>query len=42
MAKKRMIIKIDISGCKNMKEQAKILEFIEQGKLKISVFTTKK
>jgi len=35
--KKRNIIKIDLSGCKNMKEAEKVIELIVSGKVKIKV-----
>lgn len=38
MAKtKRKLIKIDVSGCKNMKEVNRIIEYVTTGKLKISI-----
>ena len=38
MAKeKRKLINIDLSGCKNMKEAGRIIKYIAEGKLKISV-----
>ena len=35
--KNRKIIKIDLSGCKNMKEIGRIITYIAEGKLKITV-----
>ena len=35
--KKRNIIKIDLSGCKNWKEAQKIIEVISSGRVKIKV-----
>jgi hypothetical protein len=35
--KNRKLIKIDVSGCKNMKEVNRIIEYITTGKLKITV-----
>jgi len=35
--KNRKIIKIDLSGCKNMREAGRIINYIADGKLKITV-----
>ena len=35
--KKRNIIQIDLSGCKNYKECMKVMELITSGKVKIKV-----
>jgi len=35
--KKRKIIKIDLSGCKNMKEINRIIEYFSEGKIKITI-----
>ena len=35
--KKRNIIKIDLSGCKNWKEAQKIMDLVSSGKVKIKV-----
>ena len=35
--KKRKLIKIDVSGCKNMKEVSRIIAYVTTGKLKITV-----
>ena len=35
--KKRNIIKIDLSGCKNWKECEKAIELISSGKVKIMI-----
>jgi hypothetical protein len=35
--KNRKLIKIDVSGCKNMKEINRIIEYITTGKLKITI-----
>jgi len=35
--KKRNIIKIDLSGCKNWNEARKVIELITSGKVKIKV-----
>ena len=35
--KKRNLIKIDLSGCKNWKEAQKIIEVISSGRVKIKV-----
>ena len=37
MEKKRRLIKIDLSGCKNMKEAGRIINYIADGKIKLSV-----
>lgn len=37
MKKKRRLIKIDLSGCKNMKEAGRIINYIADGKIKLSV-----
>ena len=39
--KKRNIINIDLSGCKNMKECAKVIDMISSGKIKITIGQTK-
>jgi hypothetical protein len=39
--KKRNIINIDLSGCKNMKECAKAIDMISSGKIKITIGQTK-
>ena len=35
--KKRKLIKIELSGCKNMKEAGRIIDAIAGGKVKITV-----
>lgn len=35
--KKKNIIKIDLSGCKNWNECAKVIELVSSGKVKITV-----
>lgn len=35
--KKRNVIKIDLSSCKNWKECEKVIELISSGKVKITV-----
>ena len=35
--KKRNIIKIDLSGCKNMKECMKVIDMISSGKIQITI-----
>jgi len=35
--KNRKLIKIDVSGCKNMKEVNRIIEYVTSGKLKITI-----
>ena len=35
--KKRSLIKVDLSGCKNMKEAGRIINYIADGKVKLSV-----
>jgi hypothetical protein len=35
--KKRNIIKIDLSNCKNWKEAQKVIELVSSGKVKITV-----
>jgi hypothetical protein len=35
--KKRNIIKIDLSGCKNWKEAQKVIELVSSGRVKIKV-----
>ena len=37
MKKKRKLIKVDLSGCKNMKEAGRIINYIVDGKIKLSV-----
>ena len=37
MKKKRKLIKIDLSGCKNMKEAGRIINYFTDGKIKLSV-----
>ena len=41
MPKKRKLIKIDLSGCKSMKEAGRIINYIRDGKLKITVESIK-
>ena len=36
-SKKRNIINIDLSGCKNMKECTKAIDMISSGKIKITI-----
>ena len=35
--KKKHIINIDLSGCKNMRECAKAIDMISSGKIKITI-----
>jgi len=35
--KKRKIIKIDLSGCKNMDEVNRIVKYFDEGKIKILI-----
>lgn len=35
--KKRNVIKIDLSGCKNWSEGQKVIELVSSGKVKIKV-----
>jgi len=35
--KKRNIITIDVSGCKNMNEVGKVIELVSSGRVKITV-----
>ena len=35
--KNRKLIKIDVSGCKSIKEVNRIIEYVTTGKLKITV-----
>ena len=35
--KKRKLIKIDLSGCKNMREINRIMKYFDEGKIKITV-----
>lgn len=37
MEKKRNLITIDLSGCKNWKECQKVIEMVYSGKIKINV-----
>lgn len=37
LMKKRNIIKIDLSGCKNWNEAQKVIELVTSGKVKIKV-----
>jgi hypothetical protein len=37
MEKKRNLITIDLSGCKNWKECQKVIEMVDSGKIKINV-----
>jgi hypothetical protein len=41
MNKRKNIVKIDLSGCKNMKECAKAIDMISSGKIKITIEQTK-
>jgi hypothetical protein len=41
MKKRKNIIKIDLSGCKNMKECVKAIDMISSGKIKITIEQTK-
>lgn len=41
MNKRKNIIKIDLSGCKNMKECMKAIDMISSGKIKITIEQTK-
>ena len=41
MKKSKNIIKIDLSGCKNMKECMKAIDMISSGKIKITIEQTK-
>jgi hypothetical protein len=41
MNKRKNIIKIDLSGCKNMKECVKAIDMISSGKIKITIEQTK-
>ena len=38
---KRHLIQVDLSGCKNMKECAKVIDMISSGKIKITIGQTK-
>ena len=42
MGKKRNLITIDLSGCKNWGEFQKIIEMVNSGKIKINVKKTNK
>ena len=35
--KNRKLIKIDLSGCKNIKEMNRIMNYFKEGKIKITV-----
>ena len=35
--KKRQLIQVDLSGCKNMKECMKVIDMVTSGKVKITV-----
>jgi len=37
MKNKRMLIKVDLSGCKNMKEACGVVDYLRDGKIKLSV-----
>jgi len=37
MSKRKNIIEVDLSGCKNMKECAQAIELIASGKIKITI-----
>lgn len=39
--KKKHIIRVDLSGCKNMRECGKVIDMISSGKIKISIEQTK-
>jgi hypothetical protein len=41
MKKRKNIIQIDLSGCKNMKECMKAIDMISSGKIKITIEQTK-
>ena len=42
MKNKRMLIKVDLSGCKNMKESCRVVDYLRDGKIKLSVEKIKK
>jgi hypothetical protein len=37
MRKKKNLIKVDLSGCKNIKECMKVIDMISSGKIKITI-----
>jgi len=41
MRKKKNIIKVDLSGCKNFKECIKAIDMISSGKIQITIEQTK-
>ena len=41
MKKRKNIIKIDLSGCKNLKECMKAIDMISSGKIQITIEQTK-
>ena len=41
MRKMRNVIKVDLSGCKNMKECTKAIDMISSGKIRITIEQTK-
>jgi hypothetical protein len=41
MRKKKNIIKVDLSGCKNVKECMKAIDMISSGKIQITIEQTK-
>jgi hypothetical protein len=41
MKKRKNIIKIDLSGCKNFKECMKAIDMISSGKIQITIEQTK-
>jgi hypothetical protein len=42
MKNKRMLIKVDLLGCKNMKEACRVVDYLRDGKIKLSVEKIKK
>ena len=42
MKNKRMLIKVDLSGCKNMKEACRVVDYLRDDKIKLSVEKIKK
>jgi hypothetical protein len=37
MRKKKNLIKVDLSGCKNIKECMKVIDMISSGKIKLTI-----
>jgi hypothetical protein len=37
MKNKKKLIKVDLSGCKNMKEVCRVVDYLRDGKIKLSV-----